>query len=187
MQHTRRSFLAAGTGLLLTFEIGGCSVQMTARDARERGLPYSELTEAEAAQLAALGEVLLPGATAAGLVHFVDTQLAAPPDRQLLMLKYLRVDPPFAAFYRAGLTALETACRAAHGQSFAMLPLAHATEIVKNLGAGKLAAWSGPPSPLFYFVVRNDAIDVVYGTQSGFERLGISYMAHIDPPTEWQA
>jgi len=34
-------------------------------------------------------------------------------------------------------------------------------------------------------VVRNDAVDVVYGTQSGFEQLGVPYMAHIAPPSRW--
>ena len=39
--------------------------------------------------------------------------------------------------------------------------------------------------PFFYFVLRNDAVDVVYGTKDGIESLGIPYMAHIEPPSRW--
>jgi len=31
-------------------------------------------------------------------------------------------------------------------------------------------------------MVRSDAVDVVYGTVEGFERLGVPYMPHILPP-----
>jgi hypothetical protein len=34
-------------------------------------------------------------------------------------------------------------------------------------------------------VLRNDALDVVYGTRRGFASLGVPYMAHILPPTSW--
>ena len=46
-------------------------------------------------------------------------------------------------------------------------------------------AWSGPAAGLVYFVLRSDAVDVVYGTPAGFERLGVPYMAHILPPAGW--
>jgi hypothetical protein len=38
---------------------------------------------------------------------------------------------------------------------------------------------------LFWFVLRSDAVDVVYGTKEGVERLGLPYMAHIEPPSRW--
>ena len=39
--------------------------------------------------------------------------------------------------------------------------------------------------PFFYFVLRNDAVDVVYGTKAGVESLDIPYMAHVEPPSRW--
>jgi hypothetical protein len=32
-----------------------------------------------------------------------------------------------------------------------------------------------------YFVLRSDAVDVVYGTMEGYESLGVPYMPHIVP------
>jgi hypothetical protein len=52
--------------------------------------------------------------------------------------------------------------------------------------AGSPAGWAGGvPAPLFYFGLRSDAIDVVYGTVDGFAKLGIPYMPHILPTTAW--
>ena len=34
-------------------------------------------------------------------------------------------------------------------------------------------------------MLRSDAVDVVYGTEGGFEELGIPYLAHIRPPADW--
>jgi hypothetical protein len=45
--------------------------------------------------------------------------------------------------------------------------------------------WSGPPPPLFYMMVRSDAVDVVYGTKEGFDQLNVPYMAHIMPRERW--
>ena len=53
------------------------------------------------------------------------------------------------------------------------------------MGAGTIDAWRGPPAAFFLFVLRMDAIDVVYGTQDGFDRLDLPYMAHIAPPARW--
>jgi hypothetical protein len=50
---------------------------------------------------------------------------------------------------------------------------------------GEVANWSGPPQPLFYMMVRSDAVDVVYGTKEGFDELNVPYMAHIMPPEKW--
>ena len=54
-----------------------------------------------------------------------------------------------------------------------------------SLLGGNPPGWSGPPAPVVYLVMRSDAVDVVYGTPKGFEDLGIPYMPHILPPTNW--
>ena len=57
--------------------------------------------------------------------------------------------------------------------------------LMKDLAAGAAQPWDGAPSPFVHFVLRADAIDVAYGTRSGFARLGIPYMAHIEPERDW--
>ncbi len=185
MAYSRRSFLQhSGIGLL-TFCIGGCEVELTPEEAREQRVPFRVLSENEATTLEALGEVLVPGSAAAGLAHFVDHQLAAPPGQQLLMLKYLGVDPPFAPFYQGGLAGLDAAARAMGEQPFTALQATQRVALVRQFSTGQPEGWSGPPAPFFYFVARNDAVDVVYGTKEGIESLGIPYMAHIEPPSRW--
>jgi hypothetical protein len=39
--------------------------------------------------------------------------------------------------------------------------------------------------PFVYGTLRNDAIDVAYGTVEGFARLGVPYMPHILPERSW--
>ena len=52
------------------------------------------------------------------------------------------------------------------------------------LGGG-LEGWDGPPQPLFYLAIRSDAADLVYGTVDAFERMGLPYVPHIEPPSRW--
>lgn len=185
MTQTRRKFLQhTGVGLL-TFYVSGCEVEMSPQEAREQELPYGVLSSDEVQALEALGEVLLPGSAAAGLAHFIDHQLGATPDQQLLMIRYLGVNPPFTPFYRGGLAALDTVSQAIHGTSFAGLDQDAQVEFVGRMAQSNPDGWEGPPAPFFYFALRADAVDVVYGTKNGVESLGIPYMAHIEPPSKW--
>jgi len=158
---------------------------MTPGDARHRGVPLRTLGANEAAILARLGEVLLPGADEAGIVHFVDHHLSVPPEQTLLMIRYMDVPPPFGDFYRAGLAALDRYSRTAHTLGFPDLAAESAQQVVGALGRQQPEGWRGPPSQLLYFVTRSDAVDVVYGTQEGFARLGLPYMPHIEPEQAW--
>ncbi len=185
MAQTRRSFLRnTGVGLL-TFYVGGCEVEMTPQEAREREIAYGVLTEPEVSTLDALGEILLPGSAAGGLAHFIDHQLGASPEDSLLMIRYLGVPPPFASFYQGGLAALNELSATNSNQPFAGLSQEVQTELVGILAQANPDGWQGPQGPFFYFVLRNDAVDVVYGTQAGVESLGMPYMAHIEPPSRW--
>ena len=185
MAQTRRRFLRnTGVGLL-TFYVSGCEVEMTPQEAREREIAYGVLTESEVSTLDALGEILLPGSAAAGLSHFIDHQLGASPEDSLLMIRYLGVPAPFTPFYRGGLAALNGYSQAQTGQAFAGLSPANQAQLVGQFAQANPDGWQGPPGPFFYFVLRNDAVDVVYGTQEGVESLGIPYMAHIEPPSRW--
>ena len=104
----------------------------------------------------------------------------------MLMCKYFPgINAPYAEFYHAGLDALESYTQSRFQQSFAALTSAQKDTVVQALWEGKAEGWQGPPPPLFYMMLRSDAVDVVYGTEGGFEALGVPYMAHIRPPHDW--
>ena len=185
----RRAFIRdAGIGLL-AFVAGGHKWLLTPAEARAADLPLRVLDGPQALTLEAFGETLVPGSAAAGLVHFIDHQLAAPPGEQLLMIRYLGVEAPFTPFYSAGLAALDAAAAALHGAPFHGLEDARRVDLTRQLARASPDGWpdsnNGPPAPLFYFVLRSDAVDVVYGTKAGVERLGLPYRAHIEPPSRW--
>ena len=181
----RRRFLA-GSGLgLLAFEVGGAVAFLSPRDARAQDVPLRVLSHDEAQLVDALGETLLPGASAAGIVHYLDQQLAVNPVDSLLMIRYLDVPPPYTDFYRPCLAAVAAAVRERHKKAFHELDAAAREAFVMDIQKSNPAGWQGPPAPFFYFVLRSDAVDVVYGTPEGFAKLGVPYMQHIMPPTNW--
>ena len=118
MPHSRRHFIRDSSLGVLTFLFAGCDGEMTPEAAHEAGVPLTLLNAAEAKTLQALTEILLPGSAAAGLVEYVDHQLAAPVSEQMLMIKYLGVNPPFSGFYQAGLAALEAVVTVEYDASF---------------------------------------------------------------------
>lgn len=160
---------------------------MTPQQAREREIAFQVLSSTEVHTLDALGDTLLPGSAEAGLAHFLDQQLAASFEDQMLMLKYLGVPAPFDGFYQSGLAALNIVAQRTAGAEFADLEANVQKRLVGAIAQEQPDGWEGPPSQFFYFVLRNDAVDVSYGTQAGTESLGIPYMAHILPPGRWGA
>jgi len=181
----RRDFIRnAGLGLLL-FHVDGVGRWLTPRQARAEAMPLETLGPAQAATLEALGETLLPGAAEAGITHFVDRHLSIPAEDSLLMLRYLDVPPPYAPFYQIGLANLERLAQRTHGTAFALLDERERHALVARISTENPGGWEGSPAPLFYFTVRADAVDVVYGTVEGFEKLGVPYMAHIEPASPW--
>lgn len=180
----RRGVIKGGAAgaLLLSFGAAGL---MRPAEARARDLPFTTLTPDEAATLAALGEVLLPGAAKAGIAWFVDHQLGVAPNDSLLIARYFNIKPPYADFYKTGLAALDANARTEFKLPFAKLSQSQAQALTLRLRDGKLAGWGTLPAPLFYTLLRSDAVDVVYGDEAGFAKLNIPYMAHINPPGKW--
>jgi len=176
----RRSVTAAAG--LLTFVIAGREQQLTAAQARATGVPYRTLTAPQVRSLECLGDALVPGSASLGLAHFIDQQLSGPAADSMLMIKYLGVSPPFTAFYTSGLAAADSAALEQFSQPLTALSARDAHALLAAMAAGAPPGWNGPPAPLFFFVLRNDAVDVTYGTPAGFELLGVPYMAHIAPP-----
>jgi hypothetical protein len=185
MDARRRAILQRGMLGLLAFQVGGSVAVLTPRAARAAQVPLRVLDAAQVRTLEALGDTLLPGAAEAGLAAYLDHQLAADPAESLLMIRYLDVPPPHAPFYAAGLAAVDAAAQKLHGRPFAALEPATRDAFVGLMQRGALEGWQGPPAPFVYFVLRSDAVDVVYGTVEGFEKLGLPYMPHIPPTEKW--
>lgn len=181
----RRTVLQGGVAGLLLFTLGGCDKFMTAREARELSADFRHLEADEIRILEAFAETLVPGATDAGIAHFVDANLVCPHSDCLLTIRYLDVPPPYGEFYAEGLKALNVAAKAAHGQGFADLEATAKADLVRPMLGGQISGWQGPPQPLLYLAVRSDAADLVYGTPGAFERMNLPYMAHIEPPSTW--
>lgn len=183
MALTRRQFTrAAGFGTF-AFLVSNERRFLTPAQAFQQRSAFEVLDASEVGTLESLAEVLLAGSREAGVAHFVDNQLAAADHDALLMIRYFAIPKPFREFYRGGLAAVNAATRAQFGVDFASLEFREQERLVTDMSRDAIPGWSGPPQSFWYFIVRNDAIDVVYGSIKGFEALGIPYMPHILPPT----
>ncbi|MBL8173600.1 MAG: gluconate 2-dehydrogenase subunit 3 family protein [Bryobacterales bacterium] len=101
---------------------------------------YKTLTEAEAAIVIALTEAIIPadkdpGAKEAGVVQFIDTQLAGPLKR-------------YRPRYRRELPIIDEACRAATGKPLALLQLSERTAFLEQVDKGEIAG-----GPFFQLIV----------------------------------
>ena len=181
----RREFMRGAAIGALAFTIGGVEMLLTPRGARAQGATLRLLKPDEVETLEALGETLVPGARAAGIAYFIDSQISVPPEEALLEARILNVRPPFADFYRAALSGVERSCQAQGGRRFARLAANEQRDFVNLMRQNKIEGWQGPAGAFVYFVLRSDAVDVVYGTLEGYEALGIPYMAHIAPLKRW--
>jgi hypothetical protein len=181
----RRVFLKGASMGLLSFTSGGADILMTAGEARARAVPFRLLSGEEAESLEALGEALVPGAREAGVAHFIDQQVSVPPGEALLEARIVNIKPPFINYYRAAIGGVEKASTARSGKRFAALSASEQHDFIDQLRLNKLDGWQGPPAAQVYFVLRSDAVDVVYGTMEGYESLGVPYLPHIAPDKRW--
>jgi hypothetical protein len=185
MERNRRQFLRT-SGIVLSIAVAGDVLLLSPGAARAAGLPYQVLSTDEVSTLEALAEALVPGAREAGIAHFIDKQLAAAPQDSMLMLRYLGVAAAdFAGFYRGGLSAARQLAKSRFDASWFSLDAAQANTLLAGMAGDETKDWGGPPSSFFLFVIRSDACDVVYGTEAGFARIDMPYMAHIAPPLAW--
>jgi hypothetical protein len=181
----RRAFMKGMAMGALAFATGGAEVLLTPGEARAQGVPFRLLKTQEAEAIEAMGETLLPGAREAGIAHFIDQQLSVPSEEALLAARIMNVRPPYANFYRAAVAAVDRAVRTQHGRTFAELSGNEQRDFVDRMRQNKVDGWQGPAIRLVYFLLRSDAVDVVYGTVEGYEALGIPYMPHIAPERRW--
>lgn len=189
MTLSRRTFVDRafkGSMLCLTFNLGGAALLLTPEEARAQGIPLQKLTEEQARQLGLLADAMVPGAAELGVVHFVDHQLNADPNEALLIAKYFGVALPYVNFYAKGLEVAAGMAQKATGKALDALDAAETEQLVKSMfPPGTMV--DDFPIFLFYMCLRSDAVDVVYGTPAGFNKLNIPYMQHILPPEGWNA
>lgn len=145
--------------------------------------PLVTFTNEQATALGELGDVLLPGAREGGVVEFIDHQLSR--QLPLLIVRYFDWPGDLTEFYVSGIAALDTASLQASGAPFLQSTSDQKQALVGSLLGGDVPGWDGPPPPLFYLAVRSDAVDVVFGTIEGFDRLNVPYMPHIEPREKW--
>ena len=182
----RRNFMRGGVIGALAFKVAGGTSWLTPRQAHAEAVSLKYFNGEQQQLLGVFCDHLLPGAIEAGVVEFIDQQLAEVPNECMLMCKYFPgINAPYEAFYQAGLTALDDYSQKQFEQSFGALSSSDKDKVVRALWEGNAEGWQGPPPPLFYMMLRSDAVDVVYGTEAGFQELGVPYLAHIRPPHDW--
>lgn len=184
---TRRTLMdraLKGSVLCLTYQLGGASVLLTPGEARAEDVPLQSLNRAQAKTIELLAETMVPGASDAGVVHFIDHQLGEDPNEALLLAKYFQAPLPYLDFYAGGIMSADKLADEIFGKPIASLNKAQTERLVKEMSApGKTVGEY--PIALFYMCVRSDAVDVVYGNPEGFKKLNIPYMEHILPPEGW--
>jgi len=181
----RRVFLKGASMGMLSFSVGGVDLLMTAGEARARVVPFRLLNGEEAETIEALGEALVPGAREAGVAHFIDQQVSVAPGEALLEARIVNIKPPFINFYRAAIAGVDKASTSRSGKRFAALSPSEQHDFIDQLRQNKIEGWQGPPAGQVYFVLRSDAVDVVWGTMEGYESLGVPYLPHIAPDKRW--
>src|SRR5205814_8378266 len=158
----RREFMRGAAIGALAFTIGGVDVLLTPRAARAQGATLRLLKPDEVETLEALGETLVPGARAAGIAQFIDSQISVPPEEALLEARILNVRPPFADFYRAALGAVDRATQVHNGgRRFAGLNAVDQHGVVDALRQNKIEGWQGPARAFVYTLLRHAGSDGV--------------------------
>lgn len=185
MDMNRRDFLRdSGIGITVA-AITGPACFLTPAEAKAKQLPLKVLNKEQVRTLEAVAEVLLPGSAGEGIAWYIDDQLARDPNESLLIARFFHVSPPFADFYRGAIAAIDGHSHTLHSKPFHTLSAENQDQLIGSLFPEQPENWQGPPSPLVYLCLRNDVVDAFYGTIDGFEKLGIPYMAHIEPASKW--
>lgn len=120
--------------------------------------PFKALTADEARLVDAVCEQIIPadkdpGAREAGVVHFIDKQLAGPYKR-------------FADKYRRGLQCLQQTSQSMFQRPFEALPWPDQTRLLQALESGKAPKdiWSDPGAKEFFGLIRDHTMQGFYGS-----------------------
>ncbi len=173
-------------------KVGGATLLTTAaaplfdpRIARAQGAPFKVLSAAEVATIDALSNAIVPGARDAGVSHYIDHELASTSPR--LLLRFAQLRGPLLPYYRGGLAAFAASMKEQGKGEFSSLAPDAQGALLEAMRTGKFTPWDAKavPTPVFFGMMRNDGVDVVYGSAEGFKNLDMPYMPHIMPKTTW--
>ena len=174
------------SGAALSYILGSAQVLMTPAVAREQKIALQVFSEAEALTLEALANAIVPGAQKAGISHYLDHHLTQTAENCLLMIKYLGIQHhAFTDFYQSGINNAHKVSQARYGRNWAALDAEQTAILLEDMTADNIPDWQGAPASFFFFVLRSDAADLVYGTAEGFAGIDFPSMAHISPPANW--
>jgi len=165
--------------------VAGKLTLLSPSQAYAKGATPQVLTQAQVSALETFADALVPGSRAAGVSQFVDSQLAKPAEESLLMVKYFGVPHPLAGFYQASLNALIDFIKTQFNKPITQLSAQQMDTLISLVSQDAAEGWRGPPASFVYFVLRSDAVDVVYGIESGFDDIGMPMMEHIKPTKPW--
>ena len=152
-------------------------------DDRPEDAKRGALSDSQRATLRVVADTLVPGAAEAGVVAFIERQLAR--ENPWLYLKYRDLPVAPLAFYQGALDAIDRLAQRQHGRPFADLAETDRNGLIDLLIAGNPPGWDGPPAYEVFTVLRMDAFDVLYATPAGYERLGVPLALHIHPEERW--
>jgi len=136
---------------------GAVAAAATAAACGKPASRWRALTDEEAATLAAVCDQIIPpdqdpGAAQAGVVAFVDRQLATRQKKE-------------RPRWEAGLRGLEATARRRHGKAFAELPFEAQTAVMQDVEKGAVEAtdWANVEPPTFFALLRDHTMMGYYG------------------------
>lgn len=174
---SRRTALKVGLVGLAGVAVGAGSTALLGRLGRGNPSPYRFFTEAEAALLIEICEQLIPGddtpgATEAGVIHYIDRQLCG-------------VFKRHQATYRRGLESFHQTCLQEHGQPFPALPADKKIAALQAIEAGRgpKDLWAKPSPQAFFNLVLAHTMQGFYGSPrhggnrgyASYRMLGLDY------------
>ena len=172
----RTAIKVAAVGLIGGAMGAGTSALIT-RVSREKSSPYRFFSVAEADLLSAICEQIIPGddapgATDAGVIHFIDHQLGGRLKRH-------------QSTYRRGLESFRQTCLAEFKAPFTDLSPDQKLAVLRRLEAGKTQkdSWSDPSAPQFFRLVVSHTMQGFYGPPrhggnrgyASYRMLGLDY------------
>lgn len=175
---SRRALLKIAALGVAGAALGGGTASLVTRLGRSTPRPYRFLTADEAALLIDICEQLIPrddtpGATDAGVIRYIDRQLAG---------KLARHQMP----YRRGLASFHRACVAEFGAPFSQLTAEKKVAALRAIETGRSAKehWDDPRPQAFFKLVLAHTMQGFYGpARHGGNRDHVSYqMLRLDYP-----
>ena len=174
---SRRTVIKVAAVGLVGGAIGAGTSALITRVSRETSSPYRFFSVAEADSLSAICEQIIPrddapGATDAGVIHFIDRQLGG-------RLKRHQVT------YRRGLEAFRQTVLVTFKAPFTDLSAEQKFELLRRLEAGKTPKelWSDPSAQQFFRLVVSHTMQGFYGPPrhggnrgyASYRMLGLDY------------